>query len=170
MLYVCHSCPEYHLILHQLTAPDLTYTLIGPLFEKYANLQRNGNMSIVFALLLNRVHFLRDENMTTATISRTRAELCEILAIRALREYGNDMFDLALTLTTSWHVYRGADPIVMQLVREEREDDLEERVGNAIEMAILSKAKRFIKSSSCQMVIDGIWTYAAYLQTLPLPI
>ncbi|KIY62606.1 hypothetical protein CYLTODRAFT_494529 [Cylindrobasidium torrendii FP15055 ss-10] len=140
-----------------LTAPDLTYTLIRPLFEKYANWQRGGNMSIVFCLLLNRVHFIRDQNMASHAISRTRAELCEILAIRALREYGSDIYDLVLTLTTSWSVYSGADPVVMRLAREEHED-LEERVGNAIEMAILGKAKRFIKSSACQKVIDGIWT------------
>ncbi|KAF9045820.1 hypothetical protein BDZ89DRAFT_1058779 [Hymenopellis radicata] len=140
-----------------LTAPDLTYTLIRPLFEKYTALQHAGNMSVVFCLLINRVHFQSDQNIASSSVSRTRAELCEILAIRLLREYGNNMFDLALTLTTSWHVYSGADPEVMQMAREERED-LEERVGNAIEMAILGKAKRFIKSSSCQKVIDGIWT------------
>lgn len=103
---------------------------------------------------------MRDENIASASVSRTRAELCEILAIRMLREYGNNKLDLALTLTTSWHVYSGADPQVMQMARDERED-LEERVGNAIEMAILGRAKRFIKSSSCQKVIDAIWTYVS---------
>lgn len=141
----------------QLTAPDLTYTLIRPLFEKYSALQHAGNMSIVFCLLLNRVHFIRDQSMATASVSRTRAELCEILAIRTLRDYADNMLDLVHALSTSWSVYSGADREVMQFAREERED-LEERVGNAIEMAILGRAKRFIKSSSCQRVIDGIWT------------
>ncbi|KAK0438117.1 hypothetical protein EV421DRAFT_1972863 [Armillaria borealis] len=140
-----------------LTAPDLTYTLIRPLFEKYSALQHAGNMSIVFCLLLNRVHFIRDQSMATTSVSRTRAELCEILAIRTLRDYADNMLDLVHALSTSWSVYSGADREVMQFAREERED-LEERVGNAIEMAILGRAKRFIKSSSCQRVIDGIWT------------
>ncbi|KAH7870600.1 uncharacterized protein C8R40DRAFT_1175398 [Lentinula edodes] len=95
--------------------------------------------------------------MATSPVSRTRAELCEILAIRTLREYGNNLLELAVVLTTSWMVYSGADETVMQMAREERED-LEERVGNAIEMAILGRSKRFIKSSSCQKVIDGIWS------------
>ncbi|KAJ3968495.1 hypothetical protein EV361DRAFT_414763 [Lentinula raphanica] len=140
-----------------LTAPDLTYTLIRPLVEKYGAMQRDGNMSIVFCFLLNRVYFSRDQNMATSSVSRTRAELCEILAIRALREYGNNLLELAMVLTTSWMVYSGADDTVMELAREERED-LEERVGNAIEMAILGRSKRFIKSSSCQKVIDAIWS------------
>jgi hypothetical protein len=114
-------------------------------------------MSIVFCFLLNRVHFLRDRNLTTAAISRSRAALCEILAIRALRANGESTLRLTLALTTSWSVYSGADPRFIQQAREERDDDLEDRVGNAIEMAIISNAKAFIKSSSCQKVINAIW-------------
>ncbi|KAJ7765480.1 hypothetical protein DFH07DRAFT_1015251, partial [Mycena maculata] len=144
-----------------LTAPDLTYTLIHPLLEKYCQLQRgHSNLSIVFCLLLNRVHFLRDDSISTASVSKSRALLCEILAIRTLRDYGNSMMDLTVILTTSWPVYSGAGPEVLVHGRQEVADfDEEERVGNAIEMAIVGKAKRFIKSSSCQKVIDGIWSY-----------
>jgi hypothetical protein len=100
--------------------------------------------------------------MATAPVSRSRAELCEILAIRTFRDYGNSMLNLTLTLTTSWLVYNGADPDTITQARQERDDDLEDRVGNAIELAILGKAKRFIKSSACQKVIDGIWTWVTY--------
>jgi hypothetical protein len=70
--------------------------------------------------------------------------------------------DLTLTLTTSWPVYSGADPNIIALARHDRHDDLEDRVGNAIEMAILGKAKRFIKSSSCQKVINSIWRFVIH--------
>ncbi|KAF8892277.1 hypothetical protein BD779DRAFT_1670602 [Infundibulicybe gibba] len=141
-----------------LIAPDLTYTLVHPLADKYLTIQRQGNMSVVFCLLLNRVHFIRDDNLVTSAISRSRAHLCEILAIRTLRDLGNSILQLTLTLTTTWPVYNGADPTFLSQARNDRDDDLEERVGNAIEMAIMGKAKRFIKSSSCQKVIDGIWS------------
>ncbi|KAI0741592.1 hypothetical protein C8Q80DRAFT_1109906 [Daedaleopsis nitida] len=140
-----------------LTAPDLTYTLIRPLLDKYSAFQRQGNMSIVFCLLLNRVYFFRDRHLTTAAISRTRADLCEILAIRALREHAHNMLELALVLTTTWSVYSGAPSGLLERAREEYDDNMEDRVGNAIEMAILSQSRRFIKSSPCQKVIDGIW-------------
>jgi hypothetical protein len=56
-------------------------------------------------------------------------------------------------------VYSGAEHEVLAHGRQEFADfDEEERVGNAIEMAIVGKAKRFIKSTSCQKVIDGIWS------------
>ncbi|KAH9074723.1 hypothetical protein EDB83DRAFT_2218747 [Lactarius deliciosus] len=140
-----------------LSAPDLTYTLVRPLAEKYRDLQHHGNKSVVFCLLLNRVHFFRDDNLATTALSRTRAYLCEILAIRCLREYGDNLLDLAVVAVTSWPVYSGADPVVLNLAQQEN-DDLEDRVGNAIEMAIISKAKRFIKSTPCQKVINAIWS------------
>ncbi|KAH9940898.1 uncharacterized protein BXZ73DRAFT_42553 [Epithele typhae] len=140
-----------------LTAPDLTYTLIRPLLDKYAAIQRQGNMSVIFCLLLSRVYFFRDRHLTTTALSRTRADLCEILAIRALREHADNVLELALVLTTTWSVYSGAPYELVERAQEDL-DDFEDRVGNAIEMAILSQAKRFIKSSPCQKVIDGIWS------------
>ncbi|KAG1860718.1 hypothetical protein DFJ58DRAFT_778640 [Suillus subalutaceus] len=146
------------LMLEALTGPDLTYTLVRPLEEKYNAIQRAGNKSVVFCFLLNRVYFIRDQkNLTTGPLSSSRAMLCEILAIRCLRDNGSSMLNMALVLTTKWQVWSGADPHIVETAREERDDDLEERVGNAIEMAIISKARRFIKSSPCQKVIDGIW-------------
>ncbi|KIL69255.1 hypothetical protein M378DRAFT_21449 [Amanita muscaria Koide BX008] len=141
-----------------LTAPDLTYTVIRPLVDKYTALQNDGNMSIVFCCLLNRIHFLRDDNLATASLSNTRALLCEILASRLFKQYGNDMLSLARVLTTIWPVYNGADPRIVRRAREERDGDLDDRVGNAIELAILGKAKGFIKSPACQKVIDAIWS------------
>ena len=47
-----------------------------------------------------------------------------------------------------------------------RWDDLEERVGNAIEIAIICKAKRFLKSAACQKVIDSIWRYGIHMLRL----
>jgi hypothetical protein len=35
--------------------------------------------------------------------------------------------------------------------------DPKEKYGNAIEMAIISDAKLFVKSAACQKVIDAIW-------------
>lgn len=142
-----------------LTAPDLTYTLIKPLEEKYANIQRKGNHSVVFCFLLNRVNFMRDQNLLTSSLSRTRASLCEIMATRLLRHYGDNMLQLAFVVTTTWRVYSGTDETLLKRMLDDLNlDDVEERVGNGIEMAIIGRAKRFIKSSACQRVIDSIWS------------
>ncbi|KAF9482552.1 hypothetical protein BDN70DRAFT_874905 [Pholiota conissans] len=146
------------LSLEALMGPDLTYTLVQPLVEKYLAIQADGNLSIAFCCLITRVHFLRDDNMTTVALSGSRAYLCEILATRIFRANANNLLNLTIALTTSWPVYSGADADIIAQAREERDDDLEERVGNAIEMAILGKAKYFIKSSACQKVITAIWS------------
>ncbi|KAI0953934.1 hypothetical protein AcV7_007322 [Taiwanofungus camphoratus] len=115
--------------------------------------------------LISRTHWSDRSKKSTVqfsgretSLSRTRATLCEILAIRALREHAHNMLELALAITTTWSVYSGAPSELLERAREERDDDLEDRVGNAIEMAILSQAKRFTNSSACQKVIDGIWS------------
>ena len=141
----------------QLAAPDIIYTIIIPLEEKYKAIQSSGNLSVVFCLLLNRAYFLRDRNLISASLSRTRAALCEKLAVRAIHAHATNMLELALVLTTSWSVYAGADPALVARAREERDDDLEERVGNAIEVAIISQARTFIKTQPVQKVIDAIW-------------
>lgn len=142
----------------KLMGPDLTYTLVRPLVLKYLKKQQEGNMSVTFCCLITRIHFLRDDNMATAALSCSRAALCEILATRIFRTNANNLLNLTIAATTSWPVYSGADPAVIAQAREERDDDLEERVGNAIEMAILGKAKHFIKSSACQKMINAIWS------------
>ncbi|XP_006461893.1 hypothetical protein AGABI2DRAFT_185978 [Agaricus bisporus var. bisporus H97] len=149
--------PIIHMI-RSLVAPDITYSLIRPLVEKYSTIQREGNLSVVFCLLLNRVYFLKDENLSTSNISRTRGMVCEILAIRVLRQVGADMYPLAVALVTSWPAYNGVDPAIIAQVEQERDDDLEYYVGNAIELAILGKARKFIKTSACQKIIKAIWT------------
>jgi len=142
-----------------LMAPDLLYTLVKPLEEKYNTIQRQGNLFVVFCLLLNRAYFLRDRNLTSSAVSRSRATLCELLATRTLKLHAHSMLDLALALTTSWPVYSGADPVLLNRLSDERDEgESEDRVGNAIEMAIISQAKRFLKSSASQKVIDAIWS------------
>lgn len=78
--------------------------------------------------------------------------------MRVLRDIGADMYPLAVALVTSWPVYNGTDPEVITQAKLERDDDLECHVGNAVELAILGKARKFIKSSACQKVIKAIWS------------
>ncbi|KAG8873745.1 hypothetical protein FRB98_008807 [Tulasnella sp. 332] len=139
-----------------LMGPDLTYSLVQPLYEKYSRMR---NYSTVFCFLVNRVKFQRDQALQTMPVSMSRAALCEIIAIRLLRDWAENTMDLAVVMTTAWCLYSGAGPDVMAKADENTGDlDIEERVGNAIEMAIIGQAKRFIKSGASQKIIDGIWS------------
>lgn len=115
-------------------------------------------MATVFCFLVNRVHFIRDQNFTSASVNRTRALFCEILATRTLRRWSN-LIELAHVLITSWPIFEGCSEEVLSKGREIMDDfDPKERYGNAIEMAIISDAKIFVKSAACHKVIDAIWS------------
>ncbi|GHJ86400.1 hypothetical protein NliqN6_2802 [Naganishia liquefaciens] len=145
------------LTIDQLHAPDSTYTIVRPLTEKYSSLQ---NHAIIFCLLLNRVQFLKDASqLSINTLSLSRANLCEMLAIRVLRGWSERTLPLASLLLTPWALFQGASKVVIDKVSDDYDDDtLVDLAGNALEMAILGNAKRFIRSPSAQKVIEGIWS------------
>ena len=133
--------------------------------------------------MLNRVEFVRLANtsLSLATLSTSRASLCELLAIRLFRAWSERTVELAHVLLTPWDLYKGCGEDVRKKLEEEGEDEVQS-VGNALEvsthmlyisrilltltisatipsqMAIRSKSKRFIKSPSCQKVIEGVWS------------
>ncbi|WVF65343.1 hypothetical protein IAT40_000069 [Kwoniella sp. CBS 6097] len=140
----------------QLLSPESTYTIVRPLTEKYLELQ---NQATVFCLLLNKVQFTRDSaQLSISTLSVSRATLCEILAIRVLRGWSERSLHLATVLLTPWALFQGASEAVIERAKEEGDDDILTDGGTALEMAIISSSKRFIRSPSCQKVIEGIWT------------
>lgn len=140
----------------QLLAPDSTYTIVRPLTEKYLELQ---NPAIVFCLLLNKIQFEKDsQQLSVSTLSLSRATLCEILAIRVLRGWSERSLQLATVLLTPWALFQGASEEVREHAKEEGDEDLLTQGGTALEMAIISGSKRFIRSPSCQKVIEGIWS------------
>ncbi|KAL7421096.1 hypothetical protein Q5752_003980 [Cryptotrichosporon argae] len=144
------------LTYEQLLAPDSTYTIVRPLTEKYLQLR---NHSAVFCLLLNKVQFVRDsQQLSISTISLARATLCEILAIRVLREWSERSLPLATVLLTPWAMFQGASDDVVEHAKEDGDGDILMQSGTALEMAIISSSKRFIRSPSCQKVIEGIWS------------
>ncbi|WVW79597.1 hypothetical protein I302_101566 [Kwoniella bestiolae CBS 10118] len=144
------------LTYEQLLAPESTYTIVRPLTEKYLELQ---NQSAVFCLLLNKIQFTRDSNqLSISSLSTARANLCEILAIRVLRGWSERSLPLATVLLTPWALFQGASEEVLERAREEGDDELVTQGGTALEMAIISGSKRFIRSPSCQKVIEGIWS------------
>lgn len=65
-------------------SPEIVYSIIQPL---ETSLAETDDPSIVYVLLLNRLHFIRerDSALASSTLNETRAQLCELLAIRLLR-------------------------------------------------------------------------------------
>lgn len=75
------------------------------------------DISVVYALLLNRLHFIkeRDSALSSSSLNATRADLCELLAIKLLRHQaggkGNAAGLLAMSraLVGGFTAFQGAD-------------------------------------------------------------
>lgn len=100
------------------------------------------------------MQFARDSTqLSISTLSLSRASLCEILAIRVLRGWSERTLPLATVLLTPWAMYQGASEAVVERTKAEGDDDILTEGGTALEMAIISGSKRFIRSPSCQKII-----------------
>lgn len=161
------------------------------------NDQPNPTLALIYIALVNRVQFLRlaESDLAFQTLNTTRADACELLAIKFLRVltasdgggYGAATeIQLVSALTTGYSPFQGAPLSAwcqdestgigqqggktntvgrsgndnFEQVRQQEGDQgdtaLTEEVGNALEMAIVSSAKRFLSHPLVQRVIESI--------------
>ncbi|KAI5119644.1 hypothetical protein M0805_009005 [Coniferiporia weirii] len=151
----------------QLTASDVNFAIIRPLVYKYAKL---NNMAVVYACLVVRSHFIHlvDENLADANIMASRAMMCELLAMKLVRQFANDKLVLASVLTTTWSPIAGAPEDVIEDVRDALggdEKDLDDPTS-ALEMAIATKAKAFLSSTVVQTIVNDIHLGRIVLSTV----
>lgn len=158
---------DTHLSWEELTSVDLNFTIVRPLAIKYSSLR---SLAILYCLLLNRIEFQREATRDLAfqSVNNTRAALCELLAIKLLRTFSNDGLELVTALSASFHPLAGATQSELEhldiassaiSLTDIKADGLPaEQHSSALELAILSQAKKFIASPLCQRCVDGIWT------------
>lgn len=105
------------------------------------------------------------DGLVHSAVNTSRADLCELLAIKALSAYGvaPGSLELLHVLTTAFNPFAGASVDMFPPDEEVDEEELQrlEEFGkgeatNALELAIVSKAKRFVKSPLVQQVIKAI--------------
>ncbi|CAA7265534.1 unnamed protein product [Cyclocybe aegerita] len=130
----------------QLTAADINFSIVRPIVNKYARLR---NMAVVYACLVVRSYFLAETetDLAFAGVMLSRANLCEILAMKLLSRFANNYIQLVAVLTTSWNPLAGATPQVIQEVKSilnAHEDDIDSapkchRDGNLHELQIVPR-------------------------------
>ncbi|KAG8819153.1 hypothetical protein FRC17_010586 [Serendipita sp. 399] len=143
----------------QLTASDVNFTIVRPLLLKYASLR---NIATVFAFLVVRAHFLSsaDGDLAHAHIKLTRANLCELLAIKMLRHFAKNHIELVAVLTVTWNPITGAPREIREAVKKRvggHEEDLNDPTS-ALEIAIATESKHFLATPLAQTVINDIYT------------
>ncbi|KAL3588019.1 hypothetical protein FPOAC2_13918 [Fusarium poae] len=151
--------------LEQLKSPRVNHLIVRPLVDR---LYDENNYSIVYCLLANRVQFLREQSSVIGqSTSIARATLCELLAIKILRNFHDDnpcldgLLLLSKILVQGFDPFHGAPPEVEQYGRYPQwpiqKRGGHERKLTALELAIISESKTFASSSGCRRVIDAVY-------------
>ncbi|KAK8021019.1 nonselective cation channel [Apiospora arundinis] len=156
------SIVEDYLTIEQLRDLRLNISVVRPLVDKLYELD---DISIVYCLLVNRAQFLHEQvhlnNRQNVYVSR--ATLCEVVATRILRRFGEDnpgpdgLLLLANILVAGFEPFQNAPEEVRRQAAVSSSWELR-RTLPALEIAILSESKYFLSSSYCQRVTDAIYT------------
>lgn len=123
----------------------MNFAVVRPLVFKYAKLD---NMATVYACLVVRSHFLSqaEEDMAYSAVMISRANFCEILAMKLLTRFSSDKIRLAAVLTASWNPLAGAPSHVLEELRDTvggHEEDLDDPQC-ALEVSICFKRLNII--------------------------
>lgn len=146
------SVVEDYLSLDQLRDVRINISVVRPLVDKF---YEQDDISIVYCLLVNRAQFLNEQSHLNnrQNVNYTRAMLCELIATRILRRYNEDnegpegLLVLAQILIAGFEPFQNAPPEIRQEVHA---PTAWHKTLPALEVAILSEAKIFLSSTSCQ--------------------
>ncbi|KAK4086782.1 hypothetical protein Purlil1_8947 [Purpureocillium lilacinum] len=167
--------------LEHFREPSLNALIVRPLVDRLYDPQ---DTTVVYCLLVNRVHFLREQSqLVYQSVNGARATLCELVATRVLRRFHEDHPGQAGLLLLARILVEGHDPFQGAPVHIEREGrqlhwPIQDRGGHeheltALELAILSESKTFVASSACQRVVDAVhsgqivYTPLSFVDMLP---
>ncbi|KAF7974798.1 hypothetical protein HWV62_11295 [Athelia sp. TMB] len=141
----------------QLTAADITFSIIRPLVFKYARL---NNMATIYACMVVRSFFLgeAEANLAYSGVNISRASLCEILAMKLLGYYAENKIHLVAVLTTGWEPLAGAPDTIVKEVRQSLGPQYDPHdPQSALEMAVSTEAKAFLSSPVVQSIVSDIY-------------
>ncbi|OAK99795.1 hypothetical protein IQ06DRAFT_294208 [Phaeosphaeriaceae sp. SRC1lsM3a] len=155
----------------QLREPRMNVLIVKPLVDRLYN---EEDVSIVYCLLVNRMQFLREQQFQQhhQTVDLTRANLCELVAMKVLRRHDEEstgktgLLLLAQILVAPFQPFQGApqDRYPDRYMSEFRQvNDRYQQQGEyegkltALEVAIVSESKILLSSSASQKVIDAVY-------------
>jgi acyl-CoA dehydrogenase len=155
------SVVEDYLTLEQLRDMKINLTVVRPLVDKLYELD---DISIVYCLLVNRAQFIEEQSHATnpQNVNWTRATLCELIASRILRRFGEahegpgGLLLLAHILVAGFEPFQNAP----RHIREEAKSRTSwsyHRTLPSLEVAILTESKHFLSSTTCQRVVAAIY-------------
>lgn len=132
---------------HALPGQESQYTFFGS-FGAPSELPIST--SVIYTLLLLRYEYIiqSENNLIMYDLLMTKANICEVLAIRLLREYrSNDRINLLFI-----------NPMRLHEANEQLKNTKHLRCFNTLELSILSKSKKFLSQPAVVQILDRIYS------------
>ncbi|KAL6709439.1 hypothetical protein ACN47E_001374 [Coniothyrium glycines] len=150
--------------VEQLREPRMNVLIVKPLVDR---LYDEEDISMVYCLLVNRMQFLREQQFQHhhQTVDLTRANLCELVAMKILRRHDDEssgkagLLLLARILVAPFQPFQGAPEgrSRPRHVSEYQSQGDNDGKLTALEVAIVSESKVLLSSSASQKVIDAVY-------------
>ena len=168
--------------LDQLRAPRINVSVVRPLVNRLWEIR---DASLVYCLLVNKLQFLREQAFQAhQTINTSRAQLCELVALKVLRRYDEETPGIEGLLLVSnimcagFGAFQNAPPDIMREGGHTMKWTIQNRGGyerksTMLEIAIISESKMLISSPACQKVMEAIYvgrvvyTPVSFIDILP---
>lgn len=155
------SVVEDHLSLEQLQDLKINVTVVRPLVDKFYSL---NDISIIYCLLVNRAQFLEEQSHLNSrhNVNHSRATLCELIATRILRRFGeahdgpDGLLLLAHILVAGFEPFQNA-PDEIRAEAERTTTWMHHKTLPSLEIAIVTESKLFLSSTTCQKVVNAIY-------------
>lgn len=153
---------ETTLTWEQLRSPQVSQFLVKPMQQQIRN--QHFSRSTLYALMANCLQFAKEGQRYAANagISNTRAKVCELLALKLLKEYSTrELIDaLAYDFYPLQGMHGAASPLRPGQAVPKNKNTLTASRTSTLEVAIRASAKKFLAHPVVVQQLEAIWNGA----------
>ncbi|KAI5848306.1 putative integral membrane channel protein [Tricharina praecox] len=146
----------------QLRSPQVSSFIVKPVLGRLLQIEGRLSKGIIYSLMANCLQFRKEaeENPRNAATSKTRALLCELLAIKFLKEFSaRELID---ALSYDFYPLQGMEQTLSAdqksgAAAQKRSQTATASRISALEIAIRAQAKKFIANPVVIQHLESIW-------------